>query len=292
MPPTPAATLPGAADFANDTNGDEEDQEDEEDDDEPEFVPEVQTMKFGNRQVELLKYRERPRAAEPRRHTVWRRRLEELRTDYRWNSLPAPAPWPVDKQIVYAVNAHQIDATQGLSIELYSRYADKPAAMKSLRMQLNQVNLLPDPLDRQLLGTLVGLAANGNYGYQDIAVPNQLWLRNPSDAAVILRMICQTGRCLLHRRDEDAGDKFEPLQWDEREPWNFNLAVVPDENAKAYRLQGILRRGEERLNISEPRLMAPGGLVVIRDKIAEFHDSGAFRFIHLLLRRAKSANPV
>jgi hypothetical protein len=273
-------TLPGAADFANDTNGDDEDEE--EDDEESEFVPEVQTMKFGNRQIELVKYRERPRAAEPRRHTVWRRRLEELRTDFRWNSLPAPAPWPVDKQIVYSINAHQIDATQGLSIELYSRYADKPAAMKTLRMQLNQVNLLPDPLDRQLLGTLVGLAANGNYGYQDIAVPNQLWLRNPSDAAVILRMMCQTGRCLLHRRDEDAGEKFEPLQWDQGEPWHFNLAVVPDETAKAYRLQGLLCRGDERLNISEPRLIAPGGLVVIRDQIADFHDDGAFRFIHLL----------
>ena len=270
--------LPGAEDLADETDGDDDDDEEEDD----EFVQEVQTMKFGNREVEFLKFRERPHTTQPRRHAVWRRRLDELRSDYRWNALPPPAPWPVDKQIVYAINAHQIDPTKGLSIELYSRHSDKSGAMKSLRMQLNQVNLLPDPLDRQLLGTLVGLAANGNYGYQDVAVPNQLWLRNPRDTSVILRMICQTGRCLLHRRDEEAGDQFEALEWDQGEPWHFNLAIVPDENVKAYRLAGLLRRGEERLNISEPRLIAPGGLIVVRDTIAEFNDSGAFRFIHLL----------
>ena len=55
--------LPGAEDF-----------HDENEEEEEEYTPEVRTMKLGNREVDFVRFRERPRPAqEPQRHAVWRR---------------------------------------------------------------------------------------------------------------------------------------------------------------------------------------------------------------------------
>src|ERR1700722_18641608 len=90
-----------AADAKGILPGAEEDVDDDEDPDE-EFTPEVREMQFGNRKVEFVKYRERAQPSQPRRHAVWRRRLDELRSDWRWNGAPPPAAWPAGKEIVYA----------------------------------------------------------------------------------------------------------------------------------------------------------------------------------------------
>jgi len=266
-------------DAPGDGNGDDID----EDDDDPEFEPEVQTMTIGNRRLELIKYRERPQTDQPRRHAVWRRRLDEIRNDFHWHPVSEPAPWPAEREIVYVINEVDANGSQELAIELCTRSKDKPLALRSLRMQHNQVNILPDPVDRQLLGMLVGIAAvDDDDGYEDSSVPGQVWLRNPGDAPLVMRMICQTGRCIFHSETETGDDLFQPLVWDEGTPWEFHLAVVTDEKAKAYRLQGLMRRGEEQMEITRPHIFLPGGLVIMGNKVAEFKDHGANRFIHLL----------
>jgi hypothetical protein len=81
---------------------DEDDAEEEE-----EFVPEVRTMKLGNREVQFLKFREvdRPAHGKPQRHAIWRRRLTEMRSNWTWRGEPAASPWPANKQIVYVIDA-------------------------------------------------------------------------------------------------------------------------------------------------------------------------------------------
>ncbi|MGD0389305.1 MAG: DEAD/DEAH box helicase [Tepidisphaeraceae bacterium] len=261
--------LPGAEDFRDETEEEEE-----------EFTPEIRPMKLGNRKVDFVHFRERPRPEqEPQRHAVWRRRLTELRSDWRWKETAPPAPWPAGKQIVYAILVDGQSQNEGLCIELYSRPAGKPGALKRLRMQMNQVHLLPEAADRELIGTLVGLAASGNYGYQDLAIPNRLWLRSPRDSAAIMRKMCQTGRCVLHEGEEN---RFKALQWDEGEPWRLHLAVSPDEKGTAYRLGGVLKRGQERRDVTEAGLIVHGSLLILADKMSGFEDNGAFRFVHLL----------
>lgn len=70
--------LPDDADQPDD---DVDDSEEAEEAEEEQFVPEIRTLKIGNREVELLRFREThpPAHAKPQRHAVWRRRLTEMR---------------------------------------------------------------------------------------------------------------------------------------------------------------------------------------------------------------------
>ena len=249
------------------------------DNDEDDFVREVRPVKLGNRKVDFVHFREQPRQPEPKRHAVWRRRLSELRNDWRWQKAEPPAPWPKDKEIVYGILADEPDISEDLSIGLFSRWKGK-ADLKRLRLQTDQVASLPDPLDRQLIAMLFGLASEDDYEDYERAVPHQLTLRDVRDAAMVLKMISQSGRCVLAPNDES--EKFESLQWDEGEPWRFHLIVTPDETGDAYRLQGSLRRAGEQLEPSQPRLVVQGGIVVIGNKMAPLLDDGAFRFIRFL----------
>jgi superfamily II DNA or RNA helicase len=284
--------LPGAEDFhaVGSASADETDEEEE-------YVPEIRTMKLGNRKVDFVHFQERTRPAqEPKRHAVWRRRLGELRSDWRWEMRGPPDPWPAGKQIVYAIVADADGEKEELVLELYSRLAGKAGAPKRLRMQREQINVLPEAADRELLGMLVGMAAAADYDYTGIAVANRLWMRSGRGSAEIFRKMCQTGRCMLiggeggklwHR----AGNKFKPLQWDEGEPWRLHLALVLDEAGTEYRLQGVLKRGPERRDVSEAGLMVRGGLVFIGDKVSALEDDGAYGFVHLLRREQNLTVP-
>jgi SWIM zinc finger len=224
------------------------DAEDDGDNDEDNFVREVRQVKLGNRKVDFVRFREQPREPEPKRHAVWRRRLSELRNDYRFQGNTPPQPWPVDKQIIYAILADENELRDGLSINLYSRWRGK-TELKRLRLQTDQVAALPDPLDRQLIAMLFGLANDDDFDYEaDRAVPNELTLRDVRDAAMILQLISQSGRCALVTNGDT--ERFDPLEWDQAGPWRFHLTIAPDETGDAYRLQGLLKRGEDRLELS------------------------------------------
>ena len=86
--------------------------------------------------------------------------LRELRSDWRLAGRAARFVWPrKDKQIVYALLADQEDMSAGLSIGLYSRLGPGKTELKRLRLQTDQIAALPDPLDRQLIAMLFGLAS-------------------------------------------------------------------------------------------------------------------------------------
>jgi hypothetical protein len=170
------------------------------------------------------------------------------------------------------------DLSESLSIGLFSRWHGK-TDYKRLRLQADQIASLPEPLDRQLIAMLFGLATEDDYELGDRSVPNELTLRDVRDAVMVLKMISQSGRCVLAPNDDS--NRFEPLEWDDADPWRFHLVVTPDETGDAYRLSGILKRNDQQMQLSEPRLIVQGGLIIVGNKIAPFQDDGAFRFIRL-----------
>jgi hypothetical protein len=260
-------------------NGHGNDQrEDDDDDRDDEFVAEPRTIKLANQKVKFLTFREQSEKPEQKRHAVWRRRLAELRSDWRWQHTAPSSPWPKDKQIVYALLPDEQDLSESLSIGLYSRWSDK-TELKRLRLQVDQIATLPDPLDRQLIAMLFGLATGDDFDMDDRTVPNELTLRDVRDAVMVLKTITQSGRCVLAPNDD--GNNFEPLEWDDAESWRFHLVVTPDATGDAYRLHGIFKRADQQMEIPQPRLIVQGGLIVSGSKIASLQDDGAFRFIRL-----------
>ena len=67
-----------------------------------------------------------------------------------------------------------------------------------------------------------------------------------------------------------------------REPGK--VTVMPD-NRKSYRLIGLLRRGDVEMPLTQPALIAAGGLVIYEGRVARLNDFGAFIWISLLRSR-------
>ena len=60
--------------------------------------------------------------------------------------------------------------------------------------------------------------------------------------------------------------------------WKLWLDVRQDDRDQ-WKITGSLRRGEERMELSEPSLIVEGGFLVARHKIARLDDGGAFPWI-------------
>jgi hypothetical protein len=266
----------------------EEDEVDEVE--EEEFVPEVRTLKLGNREVQFLKFREthRPANAKPQRHAVWRRRLTEMRSNWTWRNEAPASVWPVNKQIVYVIEAEASKEAGELAIQLGSRLANKPGDIKRLRLRSDQIHQLPEAIDRDLIGILVGVGNGADFEYDVREIDARLWLRGAHHD--LIRRMCLTGRCVLRGGGDDGN--IQPIQWDDREPWRLHLAILPDGSKQVYRLEGTLRRGEERIGITDPALIVAGGPIFIGDKAAAFEDDGAFPFVHLLSREQDLEVPI
>ncbi len=282
--------LPGADEMPRLRESTDETEDDWEDDEE-DFEPEIRSMNFGNRKVDFIHYREKPKPPQnkPKSHAVWRRRLSELRTDWSWENDSPQNPWPPGKQIIYALSPDTDGESREISIELFTRPSEKSKGLKQLRLPMAQINSLPDPVDRQLIGMLVGIADqqfNAPYG---VSVPHALKFRNARDSVALLRSMCQTGRCVLMTGN---ADEHIPLQWEEGEPWRMELAIAPDASGKSYKLKGVLKRGDQKIDVTQPQWIARGGLVAIDGKIAELVDDGAFQFARLLRHEQNLEIPV
>ncbi len=93
----------------------------------------------------------------------------------------------------------------------------------------------------------------------------------------MIPLMCRTRRCRL-RLSRDSGDF--PIEWDDGEPWEFQLRVRPDAAmVRRYVIEGTLRRGEEERELSTPALLLASGFVFWQNRAARLLDFGAFGWI-------------
>lgn len=262
---------------------------DDDSDSDEEFEREFRTIKVGNRTMTILQFREKPAAPRQARLAIWRRRLSDLRATLQFHRPPEETPWPADKQILYVIDSDATLSGRGLCIELLSRQGAKNQSLKRLRLRHVEIQTLPEAIDRQILAMLAGVASEEHEYWAIAEIPRRFLLPGASDNG-LLRLMCDSGRCLIRRRDEH--DLNGPVQWDGGPPWVFHLTVVPHEQGKTYRLEGSLRRGEEEIGISKPELIVEGGPVFIGERAAALEDFGAFAFIQLLRAEDKLIVPI
>ena len=221
-------------------------------------------------------FRPQPQIAPP----AWRQRLSEI--------VPAGAlahsPWPAQRELLYIIDAAGSAVRGSLILELKTREPKlkggwkKPAVPQISRAVLS---MLPNPVDRHLLGLLSGSAMNSDWmsysSYESIGAGFRL--RHPF-AATVMPEIVRTGRCLLQLNSADQ--ESQPLTWDEGEPWRFVLRLLPQEGHK-WALAGFLRRGDEEMDLLTPLLLAEG-LVFTRDRAAPLEEGAPAEWISALRR--------
>jgi superfamily II DNA or RNA helicase len=89
-------------------------------------------------------------------------------------------------------------------------------------------------------------------------------LVTPALAAVILPEAVRTGRCFLKKLKQAAAPT--PLEWDEGEPWRFELEMN-ERKITGWTVTGFLRRGEERVELPDTTLVCEG-FVFIGHRVA------------------------
>jgi superfamily II DNA or RNA helicase len=118
-------------------------------------------------------------------------------------------------------------------------------------------------------GALRGAAAPGG-----APIPRRYVLRHDAQANLLERL-CRTGRCRLRRTEDEMNPPA--LRWDDGRPWRFVIdARLDDAQVKRWIWRGMLRRGDERMDLAEPLVLLPGLVIQGIGKAARFDDSGVF----------------
>ena len=100
------------------------------------------------------------------------------------------------------------------------------------------------------------------------------------DQAGLVERLARTGRLRLRRTD---GEEDPPtVRWDDGQPWRFSLDIRAELGGKRWAWRGALRRGEHRMDLSEPLVLLPGLLVLGVGRAARFDDLGVMPWIQRL----------
>jgi superfamily II DNA or RNA helicase len=97
------------------------------------------------------------------------------------------------------------------------------------------------------------------------------------DQAGLVERLARTGRLRLRRTDGE--DDPPTVRWDDGQPWRFALDVRSESGGKRWAWRGSLRRGDGRMDLSEPLVLLPGLLVLGVGRAARFDDLGVMPWI-------------
>ncbi len=221
-------------------------------------------------------------APPPKTGSDWRRRLTGILNQSPEIERPR-RDWSPGSEILYVVDVQASRNAGGLVITLHMRSPMKSGDWgkpKDLGLRLGDLGSVPDAEDREILAQLAG--GRVNYGYMAApayeALPNRVQL--PGALALILSpRMARTGRLLVH-----SGLPVElgpALLWDDGAPWLFVLELRP-EGEDGWRLEGALKRGEDRMELREPHLLLGDGLVIARDSVSRFAPGPHFDWVREL----------
>jgi superfamily II DNA or RNA helicase len=220
-----------------------------------------------------------PATPPPPKLPAWRQRLNEIAP----SSTQRMERWPSTREILYVIDVPS-SINRGLVIRLVTREPKRNGGWKKPtppRLVRAMVPLLPDPLDRQIMGLLTGAA--GDYGWVSSNWHESLALSyrvQHSLAATVMPLIAGSGRAML-QLTAYADQEMLPLVWEEAEPWRFELRMSGRPGQRCA-ISGCLRRGDEEMELSAPVLLTEGGLVFTRERVSRLEEGAPFEWIGYL----------
>ena len=199
---------------------------------------------------------------------------------------------PEGAELLYVVDLDGSRSAGAVVLDVRMRTRKKTgewSTPKELRLVPGQIQSLPNPADVDAVTVMMGGIEQYGYAYAG-AMPMVLRKALPPALAwKLLPQVSATGRFYSH---EYAGGSrpHQSLVWDSGEPWRLWLDVRQDERDQ-WAVTGSLRRGEERMELEEPKLLLASGLLVARGTVARFDHAGAFAWADQLRRLKRISFP-
>jgi superfamily II DNA or RNA helicase len=220
-----------------------------------------------------------PQHAPPSQTPAWEEHLTAIRHGLEQRK-PATA-WPRDFRVLYSVDLGSSKAAGHIVVELLSQTRKKNGEwgqIKEFRVSAAQVPLLPDAADAEAITLLLGGQTSSLYSYESAYGPTVKALPPPL-ALKLLPSLDATER--LYHRPASYSTELSRLYWDAGEPWRFTLEIRQDDRDQ-WNITGILRRGDEHMDLNEPALLLADGFLVAKDHIARFDAGGGFAWLDQL----------
>jgi hypothetical protein len=216
----------------------------------------------------------------------WKVPLNSLREAFKTQLNEEKGRWPATRQILYFVDVPATLEGKGLIIEVADRDMKKNGEWGQLKSHFDlygKPQILPDPMDRQIIALLLGSRDVNSYYYGYPSYYGRGTFRRilPVPAQEhMMKLLCHTGRCFLRKAPSSLFEN--PLRWDSGEPWEIYISAEKDASGQNYVFKGFLGRGAERIGLEKPALLVAGGLVFFEDRVSRLLDHGAFGWISLL----------
>ena len=175
--------------------------------------------------------------------------------------------WPAKRQVLYIVELNASVAAGCVVLSTGSRDLKADGSFsrpKSLALRRSQIpHLLP--ADREIVSRIAGGIEYFGWGsVADTQLQASHAMGHPLASAVI-PLALTTGRCFIRLSIADW-ENLLPLVWDDGAPWELVLQVRRA-SANGWAAAGVFRRGEQRMDVSAPVLITPGGLVFTRESV-------------------------
>lgn len=218
------------------------------------------------------------------RVTGWQSQLQQLSESLHIEASGA-ATAAREREILYEIDVAQSRERNQLVIQTSQRQRRSNGQWgkrKPLKLRSGQLGEIELDDDRRILAYLAGGSPErGNWLTQqsDGQTTAHRYQVSPALAEVILPLLCATRRTVLLG---DESERPRPLEWDDGPPWELCVDVAPDESGENWQLSARLRRGGDKLPLTDATLLVPGGFAFIKQRVARFHDFGAFGWVNLL----------
>ncbi len=208
----------------------------------------------------------------------WHQVLSKM--SFRDSAPASPLSWPLGREILYIIECTGHGMGVDLSIQIDVHDPKKNGEWKKpkpLSLSHDVLAQLPDPVDREILGRLIGVKRETWYygPYESI----YSFVPRKDDLGAVFSIISQTGR--FYFRPPENGE-MHPVRWDSAGPWEFRIEVIPDEAGRQYEIKGILCRAGERLSISQPDNLFREGAFILGEVICSY--KGSFDWISFFRR--------
>jgi superfamily II DNA or RNA helicase len=190
--------------------------------------------------------------------------------------------WPAKRQVLYMVEASASVSAGCVVLGTGSRDLKGDGTFsraKSATLRRNQIAQMP-PADREILSMVAGgVQYYGWGGVTDGQLQSSYAIPFPL-AAAVMPLALATGRCFIRLSSLDW-DNLIPLAWDDGGPWQFTMELRRTDHA-TWAAAGVFRRGEERMDLSAPVLITPGGMIFTRERVAPLAEDAPFEWIQHL----------
>ncbi|TWT58801.1 ATP-dependent helicase HepA [Thalassoglobus neptunius] len=221
----------------------------------------------------------------PRQSREWESKLQTLRSEMPTQSRGPAAADSKEREIFFEIDVEESLKSKQLIIQTSQRQRRSNGQwgkLKPLKLRPGRLEDIEHADDRKILAFLAGGTPErtGWMAQQAEFQTSVFRYRVPFELCeLILPLMANSGR--LRYLDESEKER-PPLSWESTNPWKLCLVLNQSEEDGTWKLEGEVRRDDDRMKLDDCELLLPGGLVATQDFIYRLDDFGAFDWVPML----------